>query len=160
MSAVGNSDSHHPGQVVGLPQTVYKMESLSSAAVVDAVQGGHCWIAESSFVELGLVGTSSGPSGASGGIGDTVQLEDGAQLAVELHVSGVPGTLAQLVGKSGTVLGAAFAENDGTIDLTSNVDRVEAFARVEVRRVSGTVDPLTYQSTLPMVALTNPVFCV
>ncbi|HEX4687381.1 MAG TPA: CehA/McbA family metallohydrolase [Nocardioides sp.] len=155
---VGNSDSHHSGQVVGLPQTVYRMSSLSSAAVVDAAKGGHCWIAESSDVQLDFVGTSTGPSGASGGVGDTVPVEDGAQLGVELHVSGVPGTLAQLIGKSGTVLAAASAENDGTLVLTATVDRAEAFARVEVRRVSGTVDPMTYQSALPMVALTNPIF--
>src|SRR6185295_3130577 len=50
--AVGNSDSHHRGQVVGLSQTVYRMASLSTAAVVDAVRGGHCWVAESSAVGL------------------------------------------------------------------------------------------------------------
>jgi hypothetical protein len=58
------------------------------------------------------------------------------------------------------VLGAAYAENDGTLTLGVDVDRSEAFVRAEVRRVTGTVDPMTYQSTLAMVALTNPVFIV
>jgi hypothetical protein len=56
------------------------------------------------------------------------------------------------------VLGAAYAENDGTLTLDVDVDPSEAFARAEVRRVTGTVDPTTYQSNLAMVALTNPVF--
>ena len=155
---IGNSDSHHAGQVVGLPQTVYRLPTLSSAAIVAAARAGHCWVAESSAVELRLAGTSTGPSAATGDIGETVEVEDGAQLAVDLEVAGVPGTLAQLVGRSGTVLGSAYAANDGTISLTTNVDRSEAFARAEVRRVTGTVDETTYQSALQMVALTNPIF--
>ena len=156
--AVGNSDSHHSGQVVGLSQTVYRMASLSTAAVVDAVKGGHCWIAESSAVELGLRGTNTGPTASTGGPGDLVTVDGGAQLAVTLSASGVPGTLAQLIGTSGTVLASAFAENDGTVLLQADVDRSERFARAEVRRAPRTADPTTYQSTLPMVALTNPVF--
>jgi hypothetical protein len=156
--AVGNSDSHHAGQVVGLPQTVYRMTALSTAAVVDAARAGRCWIAESSEVDLRLTGTSTGPSQAGGDIGDTVEVEVGAQLNVVLHVEGAPGTLAQLIGKSGTVLGAAFAANDGTVDLSVDVDRSEAFVRAEVRRSSGSPDPATYQSGLTMVALTNPIF--
>jgi hypothetical protein len=156
--AVGNSDSHHPGQVVGLPQTVYRLPTLSSAAIVTAARGGHCWIAESSAVDLPLTGTSTGPSAAVGEVGDSVELEGGGQLAVELRASGVPGTLAQLIGRSGTVLAAAYAESDGTLVLTADVDRSEAFARAEVRRVTGPVDQTAYQAGLQMVALTNPVF--
>jgi predicted metal-dependent phosphoesterase TrpH len=156
--AVGNSDSHHRGQVVGLSQTVYRMASLSTAAVVDAVRGGHCWVAESSAVGLELGGTNTGATASTGGPGDTVTVDDGAQLAVTLSASGVPGTLAQLIGASGTVLAAAFAENDGTVQLQQDVDRSERFARAEVRRASGTVDPSTYQPSLRMVALTNPIF--
>jgi hypothetical protein len=158
--AVGNSDSHHAGQVVGLPQTVYRMTALSTAAVVDAASGGHCWIAESSEVDLTFTGTSTGPSQATGGVGDTVAVEEGAQLHVVLHVEGAPGALAQLVGRSGTVLGAAFAADDGSLDLSADVDRSEGFVRAEVRRVAGSPDPGTYQSDLTMVALTNPVFIV
>jgi hypothetical protein len=89
-----------------------------------------------------------------------VTVDDGGRLAVDLQVSGVPGTLAQLIGKSGSVLGAAFAENDGTIALSANVDRAEAFVRAEVRRVTGTPDPTAYQPALEMVALTNPILIV
>jgi hypothetical protein len=77
-------------------------------------------------------------------------------LACSLAVTGVPGTLAQLIGTSG-VLAAAVAANDGSITLRFDVPLAERFARVEVRRGTA-ADPMTYQSTLPMVALTNPVF--
>jgi hypothetical protein len=56
------------------------------------------------------------------------------------------------------VLAAAYAESDGTLVLTADVDRSEAFARAEVRRVTGPVDQTAYQAGLQMVALTNPVF--
>jgi predicted metal-dependent phosphoesterase TrpH len=158
--AVGNSDSHHAGQTVGLAQTVYRMADLSTAAVMDAVRGGHCWVSGSSEVGLDLVGTDTGATASSGGPGDSVTVDDGGRLAVDLQVSGVPGTLAQLIGKSGSVLGAAFAENDGTIALSANVDRTEAFVRAEVRRVTGTPDPTAYQPALEMVALTNPILIV
>ena len=156
--AVGNSDSHHQGQVVGLPQTVYRLETLSSAEIVAAAQGGHCWIAESSEVELTFSATGAGATTAVGGPGDTVALADGEQLACHLEVTGVPGTLAQLIGTSGTVLAASF-DSGGAISLDHDVEVTEAFARVEVRRVPTTVDPMTYQSAAPMVALTNPIFC-
>jgi predicted metal-dependent phosphoesterase TrpH len=156
--AVGNSDSHHAGQTVGLAQTVYRMAKLSTGALTDAVRGGHCWVTGSSDVELDVVGTNTGATASSGGPGDMVTVDDGAQLAVDLHVSGVPGTLAQLIGRSGTVLAAGLAENDGTITLSAAVARDEAFVRAEVRRVTGAPDPMTYQPTLEMVALTNPIF--
>jgi hypothetical protein len=58
------------------------------------------------------------------------------------------------------VLGAAFAADDGSLDLSADVDRSEGFVRAEVRRVAGSPDLGTYQSDLTMVALTNPVFIV
>jgi hypothetical protein len=157
--AVGNSDSHHDGQVVGLPQTVYRLDTLSSDAIVAAVKGGHCWIAESSAVDLTFTATGAGTSTTVGGPGDTVTLTDGELLACHLDVTGVPGTLAQLIGKSG-VLAAAFADSGGAITLQQDVAVDEGFVRVEVRRpASLPADPLSSQSKEPMVALTNPIFC-
>jgi hypothetical protein len=154
--AVGNSDSHHPGQVVGLPQTVYRLASLATAAVVAAARAGHCWIAESASVDLSFTATGSGATAAIGGPGDTVALGPGEQLSCTLTAHGVPGTLAQLIGSSG-VLAHAVADPTGGITLQADVPASEGFARVEVRRGTA-ADPTTYQSTLPMVALTNPVF--
>ncbi len=154
--AVGNSDSHHEGQVVGLPQTVYRLDTLSSAAIVAAARGGHCWIAESSAVDLTFTATGAGATTTVGGPGDTVALAAGEQLSCSLAVTGVPGTLAQLIGSSG-VLASAVADGSGSIALQADVAATEGFVRVEVRRGSA-ADPTTYQSSLPMVALTNPVF--
>jgi hypothetical protein len=158
--AVGNSDSHGPSGPIGLAQTVYRLPTLSSAAIVDAARNGRCWITESSQVDLTFTAVSTGAGAATGEIGDGVEVEDGAMLACHLSASGVPGTLAQLVGAAGTVLASAYAENDGTNVLDADVDPSERFARVEVRRVTGTVDPTAYQSKLQMVALTNPIFIV
>jgi len=155
--AVGNSDSHHDGQVVGLPMTSYRLDTLATAAVVSAVQGGHAWIAESSDVDLTFTATGTGATPAVGGPGDTVTLTAGEQLAVHLEVTGVPGTVAQLFGATGLLTGAA-ADPSGRILVDTTVDPVEGFVRAEVRRPGGTADPGADLSAAPMVALTNPVF--
>lgn len=154
---VGNSDSHHSGQIVGLPMTAHRLSSLSSAEVVAAVKGGHCWIAESSDVDLDFTGTGTGPTTTVGGPGDTVTLADGEQLAVHLDVTGVPGTVGQLFGASGLVAGVV-ADQSGHLVIDAPVDPGEGFVRAEVRRTTGTVDPMGDLSGLTMVALTNPVF--
>jgi len=152
---VGNSDSHHDGQSVGLPQTVYRLDTLSSDAIVAAVKVGHCWIAESSAVQLTFTATGAGATTTVGGPGDTVPLADGEQLACSVSVTGVPGTVAQLIGSGGVL--AAATDSAGTITLEHDVDVSEAFVRVEVRR-GAPADPTGDLSSLPMVALTNPVF--
>jgi hypothetical protein len=155
--AVGNSDSHHSGQVVGLPQTVYRAGALSTAAILDALRGGHCWVAESSAVDLSFGGHGSVNTASTGGPGDRVVLAAGETLTTSLQVSGVPGTLAQLIGSSGVLAGALVGDSgDATLD--SEVDATEGFVRAEVRRPTGTVDPMAYQPAVPMVALTNPIF--
>ena len=131
--AVGNSDSHHPGQVVGLPQTVYRADSLSTAAIMAAVRGGHCWIAESSVVGLTFSATGAGGTSAVAGPGDTVTLAPGEQLVCHLEVTGVPGTIGQLIGRTG-VLAAAVADGSGRITLDKTADPAQGFVRAEVRR--------------------------
>jgi hypothetical protein len=154
--AVGNSDSHHDGQVVGLPQTVYRLDTLSTAAIVAAVKGGHCWVAESSAVDLTFEGHGSVHTSNAGGPGDTVPVA-GEQLACHLDVTGVPGTVGQLIGSSG-VLAAAFADGTGHLVVDAAVDPAERFVRAEVRRPDPLpADPLSDQSNAPMVALTNPI---
>jgi hypothetical protein len=92
------------------------------------------------------------------GIGDTLSLPSGEQLACHLDVTGVPGTLAQLIGRTG-VIAAAIADGAGHVTLDATVDPAQGFVRAEVRRPSGAVgDPTVYQSAAPMVALTNPIF--
>jgi hypothetical protein len=158
LPAVGNSDSHHDGQVVGLPMTSYRLGTLASADVVAAVKGGHAWIAESSDVDLTFSATGAGVTTVVGGPGDTVTLTAGEQLAVHLDVTGVPGTVAQLFGATGLLTGAV-AGASGQIVIDTQVDPAEGFVRAEVRRPAGAVDPTSADlSSVPMVALTNPVF--
>ena len=158
--AVGNSDSHHDGQVVGLPQTVYRLDTLSSAAIVAAAQGGHCWIAESSSVDLTFDGHGTITTTNTGESGDTVVLSDGEELACHLDVTGVPGTVGQLIGPGGVVLAGAIAPQDGDGHLVLDASVASGFVRAEVRRPATLpADPTTSQSSAPMVALTNPIFC-
>ena len=111
---VGNSDSHHEGQIVGLPTTAYRLATLSSAEIVAAARGGHCWIAESSAVDLTFTATGAGASTTVGGPGDSVSLAVDEPMACSFTATGVPGTTAQLIGTSG-VLAAAVADNAGAI---------------------------------------------
>jgi predicted metal-dependent phosphoesterase TrpH len=153
---VGNSDSHHSGQVVGLPQTVYRADTLSTAAITDAVRGGHCWIAESSAVDLTFDAHGSVTLTNTGESGDTVTLVGGEQLACHLDVTGVPGTVGQLIGPTGVIAGA-FADDSGHLVLDAGV--AAGFVRAEVRRPTTLpADPMSSQTAAPMVALTNPIF--
>jgi len=157
--AVGNSDSHHSGQTVGLAQTAYRLATLSTAEVVAAVKGGHSWIAESRDVDLTFTATGSGPTTTVGGPGDTVVLTGSEMLAVHLDVTGVPGCVGQLIGSSG-VLAGAVDDGTGHLALDTTVPVTEGFVRAEVRRPGVVVDPAVDDlRTYPMVALTNPVFC-
>jgi hypothetical protein len=139
--AVGNSDSHNHGQQIGLAQTVVRAESLSVEAILAGYRGGHSWIAESSAVGLDFTATLGSVTGECG---DTVPSSVGDLVDVRLTVTGVPDSVATLIGPSG-VLGTAQAV-DGTITLDQAVPGGLAFVRAEVKR--GTT----------MLAMTNPIF--
>jgi PHP-associated len=154
LPAIGNSDAHNDTQTVGLAQTVYRLDTLSTTAVLDAIRGGHAWIAESSAVDLVLTASAGG---ATAGCGDHLGAAPDATATVTLDVTGVPGCVAQLRGPA-SALGGALADEAGTIALQVDVPVAEApFVRAEVRRTASAVDPLGNLTALPMVALTNPV---
>jgi predicted metal-dependent phosphoesterase TrpH len=157
--AVANSDSHHAGQTVGLAQTAYRLGTLSTAEVVAAVQGGHAWLAESAEIDVDLSATGATTTTTVGGPGDTVSLARGEELAAHLEVTGVTGTVAQLIGSSGVLAGAA-ADGSGHVALDATVPVSEAFVRAEVRRPGAAVDPTGDLTAYSMVALTNPVLAV
>lgn len=152
---VGNSDSHHDGQPVGLPMTSYRLATLSTAEVVAAVRGGHCWIAESSEVELTFT-ASLGDEVAE--CGDHLGADEADVVTVRLEARGVPGCVGILWGASGK-LGGAVADQDGMLVLEQPVPASERFVRVEVGRPDGEVaSPVEDTPLSQMVALTNPVF--
>ena len=66
-------------------------------------------------------------------------------------------TVAQLIGPSGVIAGAA-ADAGGHVVVDATVPVSERFVRAEVRRPSSGVDPGADLASYPMVALTNPVF--
>jgi hypothetical protein len=146
--AVGNSDSHHHGQRVGLAQTVVRADSLAVAPILAGYRGGHSWIAESSSVDLTF---TAALGDVTGSCGDRVPSVAGDAVGVRLEVTGLDdGCVATLVGPgTGAPLAAAPATG-GEALLEATVAGGTPFVRAEVRR--GTTPGA------PMVAMTNPVF--
>ena len=154
--AVGTSDSHNDRQTVGLAQSVMRLESLSTSAVVAAVRGGHLYVAESSAVSLDFEATAGE---ATASCGDTLEGEPADLVTVTMTASGVPGCVGQLLGPVGVIAGA-FADGDGNLEVTT-VQPASAipFVRGEVRRPNGEVNsPVEDMAGSRMVALTNPAF--
>lgn len=143
--AVGNSDSHNEGQTIGLPQTVVRAESLSTAAIIDGYRLGHSWIAESSAIDLDFTATLDDVSGQCG---DHVPSEAGQDVAVHLSVDGLDdGCVATIIGPgTNTTFGTPGTSSGGSVTVDATVPGGTLFVRAEVRRGSA------------MVAMTNPIF--
>jgi hypothetical protein len=125
------------------PRPSNRMASLSTAARRGRGAGWALLVAESSAVGLELGGTNTGATASTGGPGDTVTVDDGAQLAVTLSASRVPGTLAQLIGASARCSPRRSRRNDGTVQLPARTSTGRrGFARAEVRRGVGDRGPL------------------
>ena len=154
---VGNSDSHNDSQTVALAHSVYRMETLSAAELVKAVKGGHCWIAESTGVDLTFTATLGDQVGECGDHLDTVETD---LVTVRLEASGVPGTFAVLWGATGKIAGGfAVADADGHLVLEVPVPATQRFVRAEIGRPRSDVpSPVEGTPIQTMVALTNPVF--
>lgn len=153
---VGNSDSHTDSQTVGLAQTVYRLETLSTAAVLDAIRGGHAWIAESSGVQLTFEATL-GETTVS--CGDSLGAAPEDVVLVRLTASGVAGSLARILGPA-EVLGFAVADGAGNVSIEAEVPAgAAAFVRAEVGRPGGdVVSPAEGTPIDKMAALTNAIF--
>lgn len=150
LPAVGNSDAHRPGQVIGLPRTSVLAPGLDTRSVLEGVRAGRSWIAESGAVRVSLRCTGSG---RSAGIGERLLVAEGTEVLVTATVSGAPGGAVRLVTDSGQVLLAPLdATGAGTVTWVTR-PRVSAYVRAEVRRADPAAGPLG-----AMVALTNPVF--
>lgn len=141
--AVGNSDTHHQSQTIGLAQTVVRAEALSTEALIAGYRAGHSWIAGSSAVDLHFTATLGDVTGECG---DRVPSRTGDQVAVHLDATGVDGCVATLIGPGANVTYGAAPATGGAITLDATVPGGTAFVRAEIR--NGTT----------MVALTNPIF--
>jgi hypothetical protein len=148
LPAVGSSDSHREGQVIGLPQTVVRADDLTRAAVLAGVRAGRSYVVESAAVALEL--TASG-RGRTAGIGERLAARRSDRVDVALTVTGAPGTTAVLYTDEGQVFERPMPA-DGRLGWTTR-PQVSAYVRAEVRRA-----PVVPGLPGPMVAFTNPIF--
>ncbi|MGH8791116.1 MAG: CehA/McbA family metallohydrolase [Stackebrandtia sp.] len=149
LPAVGNSDSHHDGQTVGLPQTAVLADDLSRASVLDAVVAGRAYVAESAEVSLEFTAAAGEETvGVGERLGDAGP-ED--EVEVRLAVAGASGATAYLHTDQGMVFEQALPA-DGVIAWTTR-PQVATYVRAEVRRA-----PDNPVLPGPMVAFTNPIF--
>jgi hypothetical protein len=150
LPAVGNSDAHRPGQVIGLPQNVVLARGLDTRSVLDGVRAGRSWIAESGDVQLSF---RCGAAGRTAGLGERLAVPAGTEVVASVTVSGAPGGAVRLVTDEGQVLLAPLAaDGSGTVEWVTR-PQVSAYVRAEVRRSDPPAGPLG-----AMVAMTNPVF--
>ncbi|MFI1965705.1 CehA/McbA family metallohydrolase [Streptomyces pathocidini] len=154
LPAMGNSDAHSPGQVVGLPQTVVLADDLSREAVQEGIRAGRSWIAESSAVNLAF-GVNGG-RGQHAGIGGRLAVDAEETVTVRLEVSGAPGCSVRLITDQGQLYAAQLpAEGTGTVEWRTT-PAYAAYVRAEVRRAPADGGASGMPGAL--VALTNPVF--
>ena len=160
LPAMGNSDAHSPGDVIGLPHNVVHADRLDRDSVLAAIKAGRSWIAESSAVSLTLSATSRR---RTAGIGERLRARPTDPITVSLAVGGVPGGTVRLLTDQGqlfqTVLSAA---GSGSITWRTT-PQASAFVRAEVRHPlsAGGAGGTTMGPSAgfgPMAALTNPIW--
>jgi PHP-associated len=139
--AMGNSDTHLPGQI-GVPHTVVFADDLSSEAVLAGIRAGRSWIAGSAAVELTLTAVAAGHEA---GIGEHLTTR-GEPVVVRAQLRGVPSATVSFHTDRGRVHAATLpASGAGTAEWqTASADSV--FVRIEVRHPEG-----------HMAALSNPI---
>ncbi|MDN3358882.1 CehA/McbA family metallohydrolase [Actinomadura sp. DC4] len=137
--AVGDSDSHREGQVIGLPQNVVLADDLERGAILSAVRAGRLYVAESSAVSLSFE-AAAGPRSA--GVGGRLEAGPGEEVTVSVATEGVPAGVIRLF----TDEGQMFEGPVGTAAWRTT-PRVSTYVRAEVRHPDGS-----------MAALTNPIF--
>ncbi|MFI6462445.1 CehA/McbA family metallohydrolase [Streptomyces sp. NPDC050528] len=139
--AMGNSDTHLPGQI-GVPHTVVRAGELGTDAVLAGIRAGRSWIAGSAAVELSFT-VSCGERRV--GIGGQLESRGGPVVA-RVGVRGVPsGVVSFHTGRGKVHVASLPGTGVGAVEW--RVDAMDsAFVRVEVRHPGG-----------GMAALTNPV---
>ncbi|MFC6713089.1 CehA/McbA family metallohydrolase [Branchiibius cervicis] len=160
LPAMGNSDAHSPGDVIGLPHNVVRADRLDRDAVLAAIKAGRSWIAESSAVKLTLNATAGRRTAE---IGERLRAHPTDPITVTLSVAGVPNGTVRLLTDQGQMFQTGLP-GDGSGSITwRTTSQAAAFVRAEVRHpVSGggaggtTMGPVAGFG--PMAALTNPIW--
>ncbi|GAA0252832.1 hypothetical protein GCM10009000_081600 [Halobacterium noricense] len=143
LPAVGGSDAHDPGDVVGLPQTVVRADRLGPDGIIAALADGNAYITESDDVTVTLTAESNVGEVS---IGET--LETGLETPVEitLEVTGASGAEATFHTQESIMKIVPIEGKQQKTTYNTNAKATD-FVRVEVRKQNG-----------DMVALTNPIF--
>ncbi|WP_425573446.1 CehA/McbA family metallohydrolase [Streptomyces albidochromogenes] len=149
--AMGSSDAHREPQLVGTPQTVVLAEDLTRDAVLDGIRAGRSYVAESSAVSLTFGAT--GGRGRHAGIGERLDVADGAPVTVRLEVAGAPGCTAHFVTDQGTLHTEPLPESGAGAVEWRTTPRYASYVRAEVRHA-----PQVPGLPGALAALTNPVF--
>ncbi|MGH3378186.1 MAG: CehA/McbA family metallohydrolase [Actinoallomurus sp.] len=137
--AVGDSDSHKEGQVIGLPQNVVLADDLERGAILSAVKAGRLYVAESSSVSMSF-GAAAGSRTA--GIGERLGAGPADEVTVSVRTEGVATGVIRLFTDEGQVF-------EGPVGAATwrTRPRVSPYVRAEVRHPDGS-----------MAAFTNPIF--
>lgn len=152
LPAMGNSDAHNPGQVIGLPHNVVRSTQLERDALLTGIRRGTSWIAESAAVSLDL--TARG-GGRQAGIGERLDLAPETPVEVALTVRGAPGGVVRLLTDEGQLhLEPLPSSGSGTVTWRTTPS-LAAYVRAEVRKPVPAATAVPYGA---MTALTNPVF--
>ncbi|MEV6481050.1 CehA/McbA family metallohydrolase [Streptomyces sp. NPDC051576] len=141
--AMGNSDTHLPGQI-GIPHTVVRAEELGADAVLAGIRAGRSWIAESAAVELSFTVSAGAHRVGIGG-----RLESGNEPVVaRVAVRGVPSGEVSFHTVQGEGYVASLpAAGEGAVEWRTSAAE-SAFIRVEVRHPGGRMGALTNPITL------------
>ncbi|HEU5331602.1 MAG TPA: CehA/McbA family metallohydrolase [Actinocrinis sp.] len=151
--AIGDSDAHSPGQIVGLPHTVVQADNLRQKDLLAGIKAGRTWLAESSAV--GLSFTASTADGRAAGIGGRLAADTGTAVTGQVTVSGVPGTTVAILDQLGVEASETVPDSGQATLSWTTYPRYTRYLRVEVRRASGGINTTTPNA---MVAMTNPIF--
>jgi len=161
LPAMGNSDAHSVPQVIGLPQTVMQLESLSRDAIVSAIAAGRTYIAESSQVNLAL---SAAGDGRTAGIGERLAASAATLVTATADVSGVPNGVVRFITDEGQLMQTQLSSTGvGSVSWTTTPQQ-STYVRVEVRHPlpdgsPGNGNGMGPVPTIgPMAALTNPIW--
>jgi hypothetical protein len=141
--ATGGSDAHRPPDVVGLPRTVVRAESLSENGILAGIRAGRVYLAGTADTSLSLTATAGE---LHAGIGEHLDGDPNQAVRVSLKVKGAPDTTATLRTNNGTVESVPITSECQEVAF-STLPRETRYVRAEVRDSQGA-----------MVALTNPVF--
>jgi hypothetical protein len=150
LPAVGDSDAHHPDQVVALPHNVVLADDLSPRRLMEGFRAGRAWIAESAQVQLTFVAVEGT---RRAGIGERLSAGTGTPITMEVTVAGVPGTSVRLLNQNGPQWSEGVDGSGAATVRWTTQTRYSQWVRAEVRRP---VPTATTPDT--MVALTNPIF--